>query len=240
MRYSRQELLEDFKDSTDLLAAKKVAVVGVGGLGGLCSYLLAGAGVLKLNIADGDVVSLSNLHRQVLYRMADIGKSKADICRQAILDLDGNAEVTVFPEINAANFDVFARDADLVLDLSDNAKTRIFISKACFKRRINYIHAAVGGYRGILCAFWYADPLFVEKFGCYRCFAGLLPDLKPQGILGPAASMMASAAAMLTLQILNGNDALKGYVQFFDLKNNEIKRMRLTKDVDCPVCGEGK
>ena len=52
--------------------------------------------------------------------------------------------------------------------------------------------------------------------------------------------MMASAAAMLTLQILNGNDALKGYVQFFDLKNNEIKRMRLTKDADCPVCGEGK
>ena len=240
MRYSRQELLDDFKDSTASLAAKKVAVVGVGGLGGLCSYLLAGAGILKLNIADGDVVSLSNLHRQVLYRTTDIGKKKDDICRQAILDLDENAVVTVFPEINEANFADFAEGADLVLDLSDNAKTRMFISKVCFERKINYIHAAVGGYRGILSAFWYADPSFVEKYGCYRCFAGLLPDLKPQGILGPAASMMASAAAMLALQILNGNVALKGYVQFFDLKNNEIKKMRLTRDANCPVCGEGK
>lgn len=237
MRYARQEMLQDFKDSTSLLAKKKVAIVGVGGLGGLCSYLLAGAGILRLNIADGDTVSLSNLHRQVLYRMADIGKNKVDICKKAILDLDDKAEVTVFSEIDSGNFDEFARDADLVLDLSDNAATRMFISKACFERRINYIHAAVGGYRGILCAFWYADPVFVEKFGCYRCFAGLLPDLKPGGILGPAASMMASAAAMLALQVLNGNMSLKGYVQIFNLQNNEVKKIRLTKDPACPVCG---
>ncbi len=237
MRYARQELLPDFKGSSGLLASKKAAVVGVGGLGGLCTYLLAGAGVIKLNIADGDCVSLSNLHRQVLYRMHDIGHKKTEICKKAILELDDRAEVGVFPEINSGNFEEFAAGSDLVLDLSDNSATRMFISKACFARRINYIHAAVGGYRGILSAFWYADPEFIEKFGCYRCFAGLLPDLKPAGILGPAASMMASAAAMLALQVLNGNTDLKGYVQLFDLKNNTVKKLGLTKDRSCPVCG---
>ena len=128
----RQELLPDFKGSSGLLASKKAAVVGVGGLGGLCTYLLAGAGVIKLNIADGDCVSLSNLHRQVLYRMHDIGHKKTEICKKAILELDDRAEVGVFPEINSGNFEEFAAGADLVLDLSDNSATRMFISKGLF------------------------------------------------------------------------------------------------------------
>ena len=240
MRYQRQEMLPDFNGVTALLHHKKVGIVGVGGLGGLCSYLLVGAGVLNLNIADGDTVSLSNLHRQILYREADIGKEKALCCKRELEALDSRVKVQTFSFINEDNFVAFAQNCDLILDLSDNVTTRLFISDACCRNRIDYIHAAVGGYQGILSAFWYSDPSFLKECGCYRCFSGLNADLKTQGILGPAAAMMSSAAAMLTLQVLKGNDSLKGYIQFFDLKNNAVRKMKLSKDSSCPVCREHK
>lgn len=77
MRYERQRLIAQFKDLDECLSTKRIAVIGSGGLGGLCIYMLAGAGVLNFTVADDDVIEDSNLHRQILFNEQDLGLKKA-------------------------------------------------------------------------------------------------------------------------------------------------------------------
>lgn len=236
-RYLRQAMLDEFANKQDILANKKVAIAGLGGLGGLCSYLLVGAGVLKINIADSDVIELSNIHRQILFNQQNIGVSKLDCAIRELKALDDRVQINSFAYIDENNFTQFSQDCDLVLDLTDNIETRRKLSKLCCQHAIDFVHTSVAAFNGIMIAFPYSDRDFIRKYGCYECLVGDTPKIKPQGITGPSAAMMASACAQLVLLLLTGNYKEAGKVYLYDLKNFSIKQAKLSPNENCPVCG---
>lgn len=235
MRYARQRLIPDYEGLDGLLENKKVAVIGTGGLGGLCSYMLVGSGVLDITIADDDVIEDSNLHRQVLFCEDDLGKSKAECAARELKKLDSRVKVRIFGRVNEENFADFCEGADLVMDLSDNVATRLLASKMCAKLRKDFIHCSVAASNGMLAAFKFSDPVSTLKYGCYACLAG--EDAQPafKGITGPYAGAMSCNAAMLAMDYFAGKDVF-GKVWLFDMKNRSVRTMRLARDPNCRCC----
>ncbi len=236
MRYERQRLIPQYKGLDELLSGKKIAVIGSGGLGGLCIYMLAGAGVMHFNVADDDVIEDSNLHRQILFCEEDIGLKKSACCRRELLKLDKRIDVSCFGRVTQDNFKAFVADCDLVMDLSDNIATRLLASRMCFKLKKDLIHASVAESLGMLCAFKFSDSESTKSFGCYQCFAG--SDAKPEfkGITGPWAGAMACNAAALAMDYFANMDIF-GTLFLYDQKNRSIKKIRLRRDEHCKCCG---
>ena len=241
-RYKRQQLIPDYRDIDNKLKNNRIAIVGCGGLGGLCSYLLVGAGALNLNIADGDTVDISNLHRQILYREKDFGEKKVNCCERELKALDSRADIKTFKEkITEDNFGIFSKDCRLVLDLSDNIETRLLLNALCLKNGIDLIHASVTAETALLAYFKFSDKDFVKQFGCYECLAGEDAQSVPKGITGPYAAAASSFAANLTMQVFADNlqDKL-GKLYLFNLHSFSIKKYSLNKSPFCKCCGNIK
>lgn len=235
MRYERQRLIAQFKDLDECLSTKRIAVIGSGGLGGLCIYMLAGAGVLNFTVADDDVIEDSNLHRQILFNEQDLGLKKSECCRRELLKLDKRIDVRCFGRVNADNFEEFADKSDLVMDLSDNIATRVLASNMCCRLKKDLIHASVAESTGMLCAFRFSDQKSTEQFGCYQCFAGSDPRPQFRGITGPWAGAMACNAAALTMDYFAGEDIF-GTLWLYDQKKRSIQKIRLRRDPHCKCC----
>lgn len=252
LRYARQELLPEFAGTENLLFAARVGIAGCGGLGGLCAYLLAAAGVGELRLADGDVVSLSNLHRQVMYDLSALGRNKAVCLKERIAALNPELKISVTEDMLAEqNFVQFAAGLDLLVVLTDNQLSRCVLSTLALKQRLNVIECSVSGFEGLLGAFCYADPDFVKKFGCYGCLAGSAAELEAQakmeparalGITGPAAAQMAAAAAGLVLSVLTGrmDKSFYGTLRHFDLKSQRVQSFKLHPRENCPECAAAR
>ena len=241
-RYTRQQIIQGYQDIDKKLGQQRIAIVGCGGLGGLCSYLLVGAGALNINIADYDHIDESNLHRQILYREKDIGESKVNCCKHELKKLDRRANVNTFNnKITQENFLDFTKNCRLVLDLSDNMETRLSINRLCYKHKIDLIHASVTGENALLSYFKFSDPDFISKYGCYEGLAGENATIKPNGITGPYASAVSAFAANLTMQVVSDiiQDKL-GKIYLFDLKKFTIKSFSLKKSLQCKCCGNYK
>lgn len=237
MRYARQRLIPDYESLDGLLKDKRVAVIGTGGLGGLCSYMLVGAGLLNITIADDDVIEDSNLHRQVLFCEDDIGARKAECAARELKKLDPRVQVRIFGRVSEDNFADFCGDADLVMDLSDNVATRLLASKMCARLRRDFIHCSVAASNGMLAAFRFSDPASTRKYGCYACLAG--EDAQPafKGITGPYAGAMSCNAAMLAMDYFAGQDVF-GKVWLYDMKNRRVRTLKLARDPGCRCCAD--
>lgn len=243
-RYARQELLPEFAESRGRLAGARVGIVGCGGLGGLCAYLLAAAGVGTLHLSDGDVVSLSNLHRQVMYDASMIGRSKALCLQERIRALNAGIKVRTFAALKAENFGAFAADLDLLLLLTDSLQSRVLLSSLALRQRLDVLVCAVTGFTGLTAAFFYSRPEFVRQYGCYSCLIGPQEarpgsgESRPEGISGPAAAQMAAAAAGEALAVLTGSMPPEHYgqLQLFDLKRQQIRNFKLKRSCGCREC----
>ena len=242
MRYERQRSIEAYQHLDEILGEQRLGIVGAGGLGGLCAYLLLGAGAIKLTIADCDRVDVSNLHRQVLYSEADLGKSKVLCAKTRLLSLNHQAQITAFEErINAANFKDFAKDCRLILDLSDNVETRLLINRLCLENRLDYVHASVGAHQALMAYFKFSDEDFIRKYGCYECLCGNDAAPLKKGIPGPFAATVSAFAANLVMQSFTNElqDKL-GFLYLFDLKDFSIKKLKLSRSLKCSCCSHGE
>lgn len=237
-RYLRQEMLERYAGQSERLHKLRLGIIGAGGLGGLCALLLSNAGVGFLRIADADTIAVHNLHRQLLFTTQQVGLSKAQCAQQAILERSAGA-VESFPyKVTADNFEEFATGVDLILDLTDDARSRLEISRLCLERRLNLFSAAVSGYTALLAMFEYADPLFVQQHGCYQCLTQGANINTKVGITGPQAATAASLAAHVVLEFLAGNRQLAGKLLRLDLNTCSMFKLVLHRDTDCPVCAQ--
>ena len=237
-RYKRQEMLPEFAGKQDLLAQKHVAIIGVGGLGGLCSVLLSNAGVGKLSLFDCDDIAWSNLHRQIIFTEEEaeaLNASKINAVTKFIRKR--NSETYLFSSNEIADTNTIAnlKNCDLVLDLTDNPESRDAIARGALRAKIDLIEGAVSGYTGQVALFAFAQPDFVKKHGCYRC---LVPELyQPfKGITGPAASFISSLVAHIALAHLLGDNSMVGTLVCTDLQHLTMKKMQLRPDPKCPVC----
>lgn len=236
-RYQRQMALCDFgREGQQRLKAAHILLVGAGGLGSAAALYLAGAGIGTLSLADDDHVSLTNLHRQVLYTEADIGKAKADTACQHLAERNNN--ICCQPLAIRLKDDALhnaVTTADLVLDCTDNLITRHALNACCIATATPWIHASVAHLRGQLTVF---SPPFIH--GCYRC---LFPDTTPtaQGplpILGPLPGIIGAMQALEAIRwIVSGNSPLIDTLTLFDGQRQRWHSLERTAQPHCPFCG---
>ena len=202
-RYARQTVLPEIgPEGQARLKAAAVLVVGAGGLGcALLPYLVA-AGVGRLVIVDHDRVEESNLHRQPLYRMTDIGRLKVEAARAALLALNPAVTIEILAErLSAANAAARVADVQVVVDAADSLAVTYMLSDACAAQRRPLVSASVLGLAGYVGAFC----------GGAASYRAVFPDMPRQagtcaaaGVLGSAVGVMGTLQAHLTLALLLG------------------------------------
>ena len=223
------------------LKQSRIAIVGAGAIGSAAIPALAGAGIGHLTIIDDDVVELSNLHRQLIFREDQIGQEKATAAAAFATSLNSGVEaVAVARRVSHENAADLLEGYDLVLDGSDNFATRLTINQASVDLRVPLVSAAAAQFQGQLALFrgWQPDQ------PCYRCFVGDAFDsddcdaCSELGVLGALAGTMGHLAALLTVRALLkiGSD-VAGVLFLMDGMSLNWRSMKLPKDSGCRTCG---
>ena len=229
-QYHRQTLLPEIgEEGQQKLKQAKVLIVGVGGLGCPIALYLATAGVGCLGLIDDDVVSLSNLHRQVLYDEADIEQPKAQCAVRHLQKKNSDIKLTAYPmRLTKENAETLIRDYDIVVDGCDNHATRYLISDVCHRLQKPYVYAAIGAFQGqvgILCYDHDAPTyrtLFPDEEAMLSVEAG-------KGVIGTTPAVVGSIAANEVLKLTVGfGEALIGKILFIDLLTLDIQKINLT------------
>lgn len=230
MRYDRQMILPEIgEEGQKKLLDAKVLIVGVGGLGSPIALYLAGAGVGCIGLVDDDVVSISNLQRQVLYSEKELGKPKAACAAERLSAL--NSEIKVQPystrltEDNA--FDIIG-EYDMVVDGCDNFATRYLINDICIRQGKPYIYGAICGFEGQVSVFNFGDRK--------KSYRDLYPDEEemkrmpppPKGVMGITPAVVGSIEATEVLKVIGGfGDVLAGELWTIDLRTLQSNKFSL-------------
>ena len=154
-KYSRQIILNEVgPEGQEKLNNASVLVIGVGGLGSSVIQYLSAAGVGKIGIVDYDKVELSNLNRQLIYKESDLGKSKVEIAKNYISELNSSTEIEIFEmRINEKNLPNIIGDYDILADCTDSLETRLSINDVCTRFKKKWVVSAVGGFFGQIASF---------------------------------------------------------------------------------------
>jgi len=239
-RYSRQLTLPEFGiDGQRALASAKVLIVGAGGLGSPAALYLAAAGVGTLGVVEFDVVDESNLHRQILYSSADIGKPKIDIARERIVAANPNVRVDCFDaRLTSSNALEVMDGFDVVIDASDNFPTRYLVNDASVMLGIPTVYGSIHRFEGQLSVFGAADG------PCYRCLfrepppPGAVPNCAEAGVLGVLPGIIGTLQATEAIKLITGvGEPLIGRLLLFDALAMSFRTIVLRRDPDCPSCG---
>jgi sulfur-carrier protein adenylyltransferase/sulfurtransferase len=240
--YSRQILLKEIGlQGQAKLGFARVLIVGLGGLGSPVMQYLAAAGVGFLGLIDADVLDASNLHRQPIYALADVGQRKADLARAAIAAINPTVRV----ETHAANFDAdnaleLIRRHDIVVDCSDNFRTKYLINDAAVLAQKAAVFASVYQYEGQL-QVYKPEP----KHACLRCLwpdaiaDGVVGNCAEAGVLGPVPGAFGTLQALLTLKILlHMGGQLEGELLLLDFMNFSSLKIKASRRAECraPAC----
>ena len=237
-RYSRQLVLEGWGAAEQRrLRDASVLVVGAGALGSPVATYLAGAGVGRLGIVDGDDVELSNLHRQFLHLTPEIGRPKAHGAVGKLQLL--NPDVMIEPyqvHLDAGNAEGLVVGHDLVVDCSDSFATRYVVNRACCVSGQWLVEGGVVGLSGMVMS------IRPGSSACYRCAFPAAPQDAPScaeaGVLGPAAGVVGSLMALEAIKLLAGLDGalLDAFLQV-DLAAGTFLRVETSRRALCRDCG---
>jgi adenylyltransferase/sulfurtransferase len=239
-RYSRHLILPEVGlEGQGKLKSASVLIIGAGGLGTPSSTYLAAAGVGRIGIVDFDVIEKSNLHRQVLYSEKDIGKSKAEIARQRLLEINPNVSVEVHKvRLDSTNALDILGSYDVIMDGTDNFPTRYLVNDACVLLGKPNVYASIFRFEG------QASVFYAREGPCYRCLypepppPGLVPSCAEGGVLGVLPGIMGSIQAVEAIDLILGKGRpLIGRLVLFDALDMTFKELKLRKNPDCLVCG---
>jgi molybdopterin/thiamine biosynthesis adenylyltransferase len=239
-RYRRHLILPELGvEGQRALLEARVLLIGVGGLGCPLAQYLAAAGVGTLGLVDPDVVDASNLQRQVLYGVDDVGHPKVEVARRRIEALNPDVEVeTHAVALRSDNALKILGGYDVVVDGTDNFPTRYLSNDACVLLGLPNVHGSVFRFDG------QATVFDVRHGPCYRCLypepppPGAVPSCAEGGVLGVLPGLVAMIQATETIKLLTGiGEPLYGRLLRYDALRMEFEEFRLKKDSDCPVCG---
>ncbi|NJM94830.1 MAG: HesA/MoeB/ThiF family protein, partial [Cytophagales bacterium] len=223
-RYARQLVLPEIGVvGQGKLEQARVLVVGAGGLGCPVLLYLAAAGVGHLGVADDDLVSLSNLQRQVLYIMDDLGKDKVHVARERLLALNPEVDITLIEEkITAQNAIEYLADYHCVVDATDNLPSRYLLSDACQLLGIPLVYGAVYRLEGQVSVFHLASARYPEGLSYRDLYPAPpppeeAPDCSQVGVLGALTGMVGTMQALEVIKIIcGGGEPLSGRLWVFD------------------------
>jgi sulfur-carrier protein adenylyltransferase/sulfurtransferase len=240
--YSRQLLLKEIgAKGQAALARARVLVIGLGGLGSPVLQYLAGAGVGHLGLVDADVLDASNLHRQPIYALSEVGNPKVDLARAAVAQINPSVQVeTHGVRLNADNALELIRAYDIVVDCSDNFRTKYLINDAAVLAQKPAVFASVYQYEGQLQV--YKPDL---EHACLRCLwpepqaDGVVGNCAEAGVLGPVPGAFGTLQALLALKILlQMNGQLESELLLLDFMNFSSLKIKAPRRAECvaPAC----
>ena len=241
LRYSRQIMLPQVgAEGQERLLNAHVLIIGMGGLGAPAAIYLAAAGIGHLTLVDFDKVDLSNLQRQIVHFSKDIGRPKVESARDTLLALNPEIEITALDrQLSETEMAEQIKQADLVLDCSDNFTTRFAVNRTCVDHKTPLVSGAAIRMEGQISV--YRPDL--ENEPCYRClYKGgdeLDETCTQTGVLAPLVGIIGSMQALEAMKIIMDiGTSLNGKLMLLDALTMEWRTLKLPKDPECPVCGE--
>lgn len=242
LRYSRQILLPQMDvEGQQRLLESRALIIGVGGLGSPASMYLAAAGVGTLAISDDDAVDLSNLQRQIAHQNDTIGQAKVDSAQRTLLRL--NPDIRVIPIRRRLTGDALLAEVQrshVVLDCSDNFRTRFEVNAACVAARTPLVSGAVIRFEGQVAVF----DTRSERSPCYHClFPGDVGELQEScaqnGVAAPLPGIIGSIQALEALKVLlQIGKTLNGRLLLLDALCMEWTSLNVPKHPACPTCSK--
>jgi len=242
LRYSRHILLPEIGiDGQEKFQRAHALIIGAGGLGSPVALYLASAGVGTLTICDGDAVDLTNLQRQIVHRTDAIGTPKAASAQRTLACINPEIQVRAIGErVSGPHFDELVRDADVVLDCSDNFATRHALNRACVAHRKPLVSGAGVRFDGQIAVFDLRDA----QAPCYHCLFpehGDDEDMRcaVMGVFAPLVGIIGSMQAAEALKLIAGiGTSLSGRLMLLDALAMEWRTVRLQRDSNCAVCAK--
>ena len=235
-RYARHLVLAEVGGpGQQRLKAARVAIIGMGGVGGPAALYLAAAGVGVLRLIDDDTVGLSNLQRQIAFSAADIGRTKVEAGAATLKSLNPHVRIEPVAErLTDANAARLIEDCDVVIDGTDDFSARLAVNAACVAAGVPLVSGALGRWSGQVGVFT-GRP-------CYRC---LTPEVPPEaetcarvGVIGALAGVVGSMAALEAVKLITGaGQPLTGRLLIYDGLAGTTRVVRIAADPDCQVCG---
>ena len=240
LRYSRHILLHEIGiEGQEKLNAAHALVIGAGGLGSPVALFLAASGVGTITICDNDTVDLTNLQRQILHRTTSIGMSKVDSARATLAEINPNVRVNNFKErVEQARMQDLVKQADVILDCSDNFNTRYALNRTCVELKKPLVSGAAIRFAGQVTVF----DLRLDSSPCYNCLFPQDSDNEDtrcaeMGIFAPLVGIIGSLQAGEALKLLLGvGTTLCGRLLLIDALHSGMRTIKLSRDANCPVC----
>ncbi len=239
IRYSRQIILKNIGISGQKkIINSKVLVVGIGGLGCPAADLLTRSGVGTIGAVDFDKVDLSNIHRQNLFTSEDIGKLKVKVLKERLNLINNKTKINIYNQkLNEKNLKKIIKKYDIIIDGSDNFKTKFLLNKFSQKFKKKLIVGAISKFEGHIFVFNFES----KKTPCLKCFYQTEPsddvlNCETDGILGTTANIIGAIQANEAIKIiLSLGNNLNSKILIFDLLNLELRKVLFKKKKDC-IC----
>ena len=233
-RYARQMILPGIgREGQERLKTSRVLVAGVGGLGSLSSLYLCAAGIGHLTLVDRGRVQLPDLNRQLLYGEKDVGEIKVVAAEKRLRGLNSQTEIVpILKEIEEETVSELLRDIQIVVDGTDNFRTRLILNKACHSKGIPFIYGGIFGLKGSV------TTIIPGRTPCLECFLTKGEETRlPIPAIGPVVGMIASIQVMEVLKlILQLGDLLAGELALYDGGRMSFRKLTIKKKEACQIC----
>ena len=238
LKYNKHILLDEIQlEGIEVLASKHILLIGLGGLGCPIAQYLATSGLGSLSLVDNDVVEITNLQRQILYSKDDVGYSKVDIAKKKLEVLNPDLIINKHKIRFSEHSSQIVRDADLVIDASDNFNTRSIINKLTLLHKKPLVMGAAIKMQGQVAIF--RNDL--AGMPCYNCLYNDVDDkdisCMDQGVFSMLTGLIGSIQASESIKVLlSFGEKLESKLLLIDIKNNSFRTISIPKDSKCEYC----
>tara|TARA_Y100000992_G_scaffold195811_1_gene133147 strand:- start:370 stop:1107 length:738 start_codon:yes stop_codon:yes gene_type:complete len=234
-RFSRQLILKNIgaKGQKKILSSK-VLIVGVGGLGCPAAENLVRAGIGTIGLIDNDIVNLSNIHRQSLYNSNDIKKSKVKVAARKLKEINPLTKVKTYKSrLNKKNIENIIKNYELIIDGSDNFKTKFLVNDYCKKLRKKLVTGAISKFDGHIFTFDFNDKKTASLKSFYQEeeISDNNLNCEYEGVIGTTASIVGTTQANEALKmIMEIGKNLKNQILIIDLLNLNFRKVKFKKE----------
>ena len=233
-RFSRQLVLKNIgANGQKKILSTKILIVGVGGLGCPAAESLVRAGIGTIGLIDNDIVNLSNIHRQSLFSSKDIKKSKVNVAAKKLKEINPNTKIKTYKSrLTKNNIKNIIKNYEIIIDGSDNFKTKFLINDYCIKLKKKLITGAISKFDGHVFTFDFRDKRTASLKSFYQEneISNDIFNCEFDGVLGTTASIVGTTQANEALKmIMNIGQSLKNQILIIDLLNLNFRKVKFKK-----------
>ena len=234
-RFSRQLILKNIgAKGQKKIISSKILIVGVGGLGCPAAENLVRAGIGTIGLIDNDIINLSNIHRQSLFSSKDIKKLKVSVAAKKLKEINPLTKIKIYKsELNKKNIGNIIKNYELIIDGSDNFKTKFLINDYCIKFKKKLVTGAISKFDGHIFTFDFKDKktASLKNFYQEKEVSDDILNCEFEGVVGTTASIVGAAQANEALKMIMGiGQNLKNQILIIDLLNLNFRKVRFKKE----------